>query len=54
MIVVKDAGAEDIYYSHWGGEAMHLDLLAGPEAAVRFATGQRREKRWVADLVAAA
>ncbi|MGW4632711.1 hypothetical protein [Nocardia sp. NPDC004415] len=54
MIVVKDVGAEEIYYSHWSGEAMHLDLLAGPDAAVRFAAAQRREQRWVADLVAAA
>ncbi|WP_278265442.1 hypothetical protein [Nocardia sp. AG03] len=54
MIVVKDAGAEEIYYSHWGGDALHLDLVAGPDAAVRFATAQRREQRWVADLVAAA
>ncbi|MFI8978053.1 hypothetical protein ACIGO9_34600 [Nocardia asteroides] len=42
------------YYTHWGGQSVHLDLLPGPAAAVRFATAQQSVDNWVADLEAAA
>lgn len=40
VIVVIDSGVKRKYYTHWGGQSMHLDLLPGPAAAVRFATAQ--------------
>jgi hypothetical protein len=39
-IVVKDGGRYQAHYSQWAGADLELDLLAGPEAARRFAQAQ--------------
>lgn len=54
VIVVIESGVKRKYYTHWGGQSVHLDLLPGPAAAVRFATAQQSVDNWVADLEAAA
>ncbi|MCO5999037.1 hypothetical protein [Actinoallomurus rhizosphaericola] len=48
--VVKAGGSWERRYTQWGGDAMELDLLAGPEAATRFAQGQRTEDRWLDEM----
>ncbi|TLG16531.1 hypothetical protein FEK35_04630 [Nocardia cyriacigeorgica] len=53
-IVVIEQGQQRKYYTHWGAESLHLDLLPGPQAALRFATAQEQVERWVYDLEAAA
>lgn len=39
--VIVQNGRWDLYYSHWGAIALHVDLLAGPAAATRFIRAQR-------------
>jgi hypothetical protein len=39
--VIVQNGRWDLYYSHWGAIALHVDLLAGPAAATRFIHAQR-------------
>ncbi|MEV0342228.1 hypothetical protein AB0H49_24695 [Nocardia sp. NPDC050713] len=53
-IVVIEGGSQQKYYTHWGGGSLHLDLLPGPQAAVRFASAQSALDAWVYDLEAAA
>jgi hypothetical protein len=53
-IVVIDQGTQQKYYTHWGAQSLHLDLLPGAQAALRFATAQRQVENWVYDLEAAA
>ena len=39
--LIKSGGSRTGYYSQWGGLTLELDLLAGPETALRFVRGQR-------------
>ncbi|RJO74854.1 hypothetical protein D5S18_15590 [Nocardia panacis] len=53
-IVVIDEGAQRRYYTHWGAQSLHLDLLPGVLPALRFAAAQKHVEGWVGDLEAAA
>ncbi|NNH72800.1 hypothetical protein HLB23_23550 [Nocardia uniformis] len=53
-IIAIEEGQQQKYYTHWGAESLHLDLLPGPRSALRFATAQNRVDGWVFDLEAAA
>ncbi|MEU1984165.1 hypothetical protein [Nocardia sp. NPDC019395] len=53
-IVTLERGKQQRFYTQWGGQSLHLDLLAGPGPALRFATAQRPVENWTADLEAAA
>ncbi|GLY81119.1 hypothetical protein [Actinoallomurus iriomotensis] len=48
--VVKADGSWKRRYTHWGAHSMELDLLAGPNAATRFAQGQQSCDRWLDEL----
>ncbi|MCO6004445.1 hypothetical protein NE236_05565 [Actinoallomurus purpureus] len=48
--VVKKGGLWAQWYSQFGGYAMELDLLPGPQAATRFALGQQPVEWWLSEL----
>jgi hypothetical protein len=41
-VVVGSDGRWRLYYSHWGAVRIDTDLIAGPDAATRFACAQRQ------------
>lgn len=45
--VVKENGSWDRRYSQWGAHSLELDLLPGPDPAIRFARAQRADDRWM-------
>ncbi|GAA4621060.1 hypothetical protein GCM10023196_007450 [Actinoallomurus vinaceus] len=47
---MKKDGSWARRYSQFGGYAMELDLLPGPQAATRFALGQRSVEWWISEL----
>ncbi|MCO6009268.1 hypothetical protein NE236_30285 [Actinoallomurus purpureus] len=53
FVLVDDAGWQ-LYYSHWAANQICSALIAGPEAATRFITAQRRcaEDAWLSDVFA--
>lgn len=53
-IVILGQGNQQRFYTQWGGQSLHLDLLPGPGAALQFATAQRPIENWSHDLEAAA
>ncbi|GLZ05365.1 hypothetical protein Acsp03_28310 [Actinomadura sp. NBRC 104412] len=48
--LIKSGGSRTGYYSQWGGLTLELDLLAGPETALRFVRGQRAVGGWLNEM----
>lgn len=52
FVLVDDAGWR-LYYSHWAANRFAAELIAGPEAMIRFVSAQRpcdREGEWLDDI----
>ncbi|MGW0808018.1 hypothetical protein [Nonomuraea sp. NPDC002799] len=53
-VIVQD-GSWDLFYSHWGASELDLDLLPGPDFALRFIRSQHhltgRDRVWTNELM---
>lgn len=45
--VLLDEAGWTLYYSHWAGQRVELDLASGPAAAIRFVRAQMRVSGWI-------
>ncbi|CAM3733926.1 hypothetical protein GCM10009799_00930 [Nocardiopsis rhodophaea] len=49
--VIKEGRHHRVFYSQWGGDDIELDLIPGPDAALRFAERQHAAEGWVDEVM---